>query len=256
MARGKRRLGRVLLILGLVGLLLLVVADRVGLVVAERTVASQAKDQLTSEGVTLTGDPSVTIHGIPFLTQVASGYYDRIDITVKDPTSRGIRLDSLDVTATGVRASARSLMAGSARIRADRITGTAQVSWGSFAQMVDLSGLNQYGVDPSTIQIAGTDSGHVNITVPVSVAGASFTALASGTVTVAEDVLHVTVTHISTTDGGVPVSLQSRLDAIEQQLTFAVHIPPLPYHLVVDSVHTSAAGVTITASAAHVVLGS
>jgi hypothetical protein len=254
-ARGKRRLGRVLLILTLAGLLLLVIADRVGLVVAERTVASQAADQLRSEGVTITGDPSVTIHGIPFLTQVTAGYYHRIDITVKDPTNRGVRLDTLDVTATGVHAPARSLMAGNAKIEADRIAGTAQVSWGSFAQMVDLGGLSQYGVDPSTIQIVGTDSGHINLTAPVSVAGASFTALATGTVTVADDILHVVITDISAADGDLPANVATQLAAIEQQLTFAVRIPPLPYHLVVDSVNTSAAGVTITASAAHVVLG-
>lgn len=257
MANGKRRrLWRVLLILAVIGIVLLVAADRIGIAVAESTVAGQARTQLAAEGVSTPSDPAVHIHGFPFLTQVLSGRYDAIDIAVLQPTTRGIRMDRLDVTATGVHVPLSTLTSGRGQIEADRVTGTAQVGWASFVQLVDLSGVTQYGIDPSTIQISGTDSGHINLSAPVTVEGATFTALATGTVTVAGSVLHVAITDISAADGPLPPNVSGVLNGIEQQLTFDVRIPPLPYHLVVDSVRTSAAGVTITASAVHIIVGS
>lgn len=253
--RKKRRVGRVLLILLAIVVLLVVVADRVGVVIAERTVATQVHQQLAGQDVTTTGDPKIVIHGIPFLTQVAAGYYDRIDIDVKDPTTRGVRLDTLDVTATGVRAAARDLMSGHATIRADKVVGTAHMDWSSFLKLADTSQLGQYGVDPDSVQISGADDGHVNVTAPVTFLGATFTARAGGTVTVSDNRLHVKISDISAADGLIPSVVQSRLDAVGRQLNFTVAIPPLPYNLVLDSVRTTAAGVTITASAMDVVLG-
>jgi hypothetical protein len=250
-----RRGGRIALIVLLVLVVLLIAADRIALVVAEHTVASQARKQLASEGVTLSGDPSVQITGFPFLTQVLAGHYDKIVIDTRDPAGRGVRMDSLDVTATGVNAPTGALMSSHGSIKADRVTGVGKISWASFNQVVDLSGLKQFGIDPSTLNITGTDDGHITIVAPLSVQGQTVAVRATGAVSVVRNVLHVAVNDVTAKDGSLPPDVQSELDSIKQQLNFDVPLPALPYHLRLDSVRTGAAGVTINASARGVVLG-
>jgi hypothetical protein len=90
--RGVRRLVIALLVL----VVLLVVADRGGDYVAERVAADKLK---TSQNLATT--PDVTIHGVPFLTQFASGKYDHINVTANDvpigSKSRAAQLSHLDV---------------------------------------------------------------------------------------------------------------------------------------------------------------
>jgi hypothetical protein len=255
-ARGNRRWGRILLVCGLLLIVLLVVVDRVGLIIAERELGNQARKQLSSEDIATTGNPSVSIAGFPFLTQVLSGHYDKINIVVHDPTSHGVHLDSLNVTATGVNAPTNTVMSGNGQIEAAKVVGTGQISWAAFTEMVDLGGLKQYGVNPSSIQISGTDNGEIDLAIPISVGGQSFTALASGTVSVTHDLVHVKVTKIASSGGTVPVVATAALSAIQAQLTFDARIPALPYRLVLESVRATSNGISIGASATDVVLGS
>jgi hypothetical protein len=246
---------RILVIVVLVLIVVLIAADRIGLVIAERTVASKAQTQLVSEGVALDGKPTVHIHGFPFLTQVIAGHYDRIDIAVPNPSGRGVRFDSLTVTATDVTAPTKALIDGNGRIEAAKVIGTGELGWASFSQLVDLSGVKQYGIDPSQIKIGSTDSGHLSISAPVTFQGQTFTVQGNGTITVNKDVLHVEVSKVTASDTPLPQVLQSMLQAIASQLTFDVRIPQLPYRLSLDSVRATSSGISITASASDVVLG-
>ena len=246
---------RILAIVVLVLIVVLIAADRIGVLVAERTVADKAQTQLASEGITIDGKPKVDIHGFPFLTQVAAGHYDRIDISVPDPSSRGVRLDSLAVTATNVTADTKALINGSGRIEADKVVGTGNLGWASLNQLIDLSGVKQYGIDPTKITIGSTDSGHLSISAPVSFQGQTFTIQASGAISVKKDVLHVAVSNVTASDTPLPQAVQSTLQAIAGQLTFDVRIPELPYRLSLDSVRATSAGIAISASAQNVVLG-
>ncbi len=256
MARGNRRWGRILAILALVLIVALVILDRVGVVVAEATVAKQARAQLASENVTTSGNPTVTIDGFPFLTQVVAGHYDKINIDVPQPTSKGVRLESLKVTATGVNAPTGTVISGNGRVQADRVVGTAQIDWPSFEQMIDLSGVKQYGIDPSNLKISGTDGGAITMSAPITLLGQSFTAVASGTVTLTDDILHVKISQIAATGGTLEPVVASALQSMVAQLTFDVRVPELPYHLVLEKISTDAGGVNITASAANVTLAS
>jgi LmeA-like phospholipid-binding len=255
-ARGNRRWGRILLILGLVVIVLLIAADRIGVLVAENTVAKQARTQLASENITTSANPDVTISGFPFLTQVAAGHYSKINIVVPNPTSKGIRLDSLNVTATDVTAPTSSVISGNGQIEAGKVVGTAQINWASFEEMVDLSGLSQYGIDPSSLHITSTDGGVVTVSAPVKIAGQSFTAIATGSVSIVNDLLHIKITKITASQSGLPSLIVAQLQSLESQLNFDARIPALPYHLVVDAVNTNATGVAIRASATNVILGS
>jgi hypothetical protein len=253
--RPRRRGLRVAVFVVLAVLVLLVAADRIGLVVAERTVAGQVKTQMTSEGVTLDGDPHVTIHGFPFLTQVISGHYSRVDISFKNPSTRGVRLDSLLITARNVTAAAHDLIAGKGRVEAATMVGTGSLDWASFTQLVDLSGVKRYGIDPSKIRIGSSDGGHVNIEAPVSLLGQTFTIDATGTMSVHRDILHVGVSNVTASDSALPPQFNPTLAAIAKQLTFDVRIPELPYRLTLDKVRATSSGIAITASAKDVVIG-
>lgn len=255
MARGNRRWGRFLLIFVLVAIMALIVADRVGVLVADHEVASQVKAQLAAQDITANDDPSVSVRGFPFLTQVLSGHYDEIDIVVPGLSSHGIRMDSLRVVATGVDAPASTVMSDEGQVVASKVVGTGEIAWASFEQMVDLSGLQQYGVDPSTLTITGADDGTITLSAPVAVAGKSITATAAGTLAVANDVVHVKIGKISANESAIPAAVQTQLQAIAQQLTFDVRIPALPYNLRLESVHATSKGIAITADASDVVLG-
>ncbi len=256
MASGNRRWGRILAILGLVVIVLLVALDRIGVLVAEDTVAKQARNQLASQNVTTSGNPSVTIDGFPFLTQVLAGHYDKINIVVPQPTSKGIKLDSLNVTATGVNAPTGTVISGNGKINADHVVGTAQIDWAAFEEMIDLSGVKQYGIDPSTLRITGTDGGSISLAAPVTLLGQSFSAIASGSVALSQDILHVKITKIAASGGTLEPAVAAALQTLVAQLTFDVRVPELPYHLVLQKITTTSGGVEITAAADNVTLAS
>ncbi len=119
--RALRRLLIVVLVLGV----LFVVVDRVAVHFAE----SEAADKLkTSEG--LTDTPDVSIKGFPFLTQVAGGELDDIEVGIRNyeaPSGDGgekIRIDDLNADMKGVRFTGDYSSATAATA-----TGTALISY-------------------------------------------------------------------------------------------------------------------------------
>jgi hypothetical protein len=255
-AAGRRRWGRVLLVLLLIVVVLLVAADRIGVHVAEQQVAEQTKTQLASEDITTSGTPTVKIAGFPFLTQVLSGNYDKIDIDIPHPTSKGIQLDSLDVVATGVNAPMSTVMSGDGQIEASKVVGTARMAWTAFQQMVDLSDLKQYGIDPTSLKITGGDDGQITISVPATILNQQIKLLAAGKISVSSNVAHVSITNISAADGNTSQSMIDEINSMRSQLSFDLRIPALPYHLMINSLSSDSAGVTISAASTNVPLGS
>ena len=250
MAAGRGRRVTIILVL-LVVLLggLLVAADRVAAYAAERTVARQAKQELAAQQISAAQDPVVHVAGVPFLTQVARGRYEKITIDVVRPSAQGVTLDDLFVVATGVNASTGALMNGNGQITADNVTGTARLNWESATKLIDLS---QYGGTGTTV--SALPDGQVQIKAPVSVGSVSATLIATGDIEIAGDgdSAKVHVNKVQVAGGGIPSVLQQVLGAITQQLSFTVKIPPLPYHLKVKSVQARPEGVTITAVATGV----
>ena len=68
-----------------------------------------------------------------------------------------------------------ALITGNGHIEADNVVGTGNIGWDSFNQLVDLTGVQQYGIDPAKITIGSTDAGHLRISAPVSIPGQTFT---------------------------------------------------------------------------------
>lgn len=142
---------RILLIIAVILGGLFVAADRLAVHFAEGEVADRLK---TQEGLTTT--PSVDIKGFPFLTQVAGGELDDVEVGMKDydadtGTSGGtIRIDDLNAAMKGVSFSGdyssatASTAAGSATIAYDQLLKAAkseetQLLLGVTAKVVGLS---------------------------------------------------------------------------------------------------------------------
>src|SRR2546430_5374974 len=146
-----RKIWIVLLILVVVLGGLFVASDRIAAYAAERTIASQTKKELVARDITSPSDPTVAVGGFPFLTQVARGRYDKITIHVDHPTSQGVTLDALDITAKGVNASTDALMNGTGQITADDVSGTTSLGWDGVNKLMKTSGFGGSGAPPSAL---------------------------------------------------------------------------------------------------------
>ncbi|MFF7976553.1 LmeA family phospholipid-binding protein [Streptomyces sp. NPDC007905] len=142
---------RILLILVVILGGLFVIADRVAVHFAENEAADKLR---TTEN--LASSPDVNIKGFPFLTQVAGGSLDDVEVGIKDyeaatgTSGRTIRIDDLKADMKGVdfsgdySSATASTATGTATIAYDELLKTAkseptQVAPGVTAQVVGLS---------------------------------------------------------------------------------------------------------------------
>lgn len=125
--RRRSRAGRRLLIALLVVLALLIAADRVADAVAEHEAAT-----LLQRSQNLTHRPDVSITGFPFLTQLASGDFDEIDVRADGLTvgdgNRQLPIRRLDVAMHHVHV-ARDFRSATSRSS----TATAQIRYADLA---------------------------------------------------------------------------------------------------------------------------
>jgi LmeA-like phospholipid-binding len=237
----------IVLLVVLVGLFLAV--DRVAAYAASQELASQAQKELASREVTTPSKPTVVIGGFPFLTQVVRGRYDKVTIHARSLTGRGVTVDALDVTATGIHAKATALMNGRGDVTADNVTGTARVGWAAVTSLIKTSGTGMNGVSVSALP-----DGRVEMKTPVSVLGVTTNVVATGTVGVSGSVVHISITRVQAQGGDIPPGLSSIIGSLKTALSVNVNIPPLPYHLKISSVRSTVEGIVVTAYAQNVAL--
>jgi len=246
-ARRGRKLWIVLVVLVVLLGTAFVVADRIAASAAAATIATQARKELVARDISTPSEPTVTIGGFPFLTQVARGHYDKITIHVDHPSSQGVTLDALDVVATGVNAPASAVINHTGTVTADAVTGTTTIGWDSVNKLMNTSGFGGSGATASA-----RPDGQVQVRVPVAVAGFSTTVIATGTLAVGQGLVHLKINNVSTEGGDLPTVISRLIGTIEQSLSIDIRIPPLPYHLVVKDVQAGQKGVTVTATSTNV----
>jgi hypothetical protein len=197
---------------------LLVIVDRAGLFIAQREVGIRAQSAYH-----LRDRPDITIQGIPFLTQLASGKYQQIDISIPSYTSDGVQVDDIKAQATDVHASL-SLLLGqdSGQVTAANVTGTAVIPFAQIQQKLprgvrigphgdtlSVTGSTPYGVIKGTARLGVSSSGITVTPQQLSIAGVNAGALASKftyTIPTAGMLpLHLSVTGVQVTQGGVQV---------------------------------------------------
>jgi hypothetical protein len=144
--------------------ILLVIADRVALAVTENDMAAQFQ----SNGFPV--KPSVSIDGVPFLTQLVAKDFRTVNIAASDVPAGPVSITTVNAKVQGLHFTSLS---SSARARADRVDATAFVSFGALAAAGGIgegNGITVTPAGPNTVKISAgiggvfTDSEEARIT--------------------------------------------------------------------------------------------
>ncbi|WP_328462838.1 DUF2993 domain-containing protein [Actinoplanes sp. NBC_00393] len=248
--RPRRRRGRALLTVVLVLLLLLlaglVVLDRFGASYAERVLATRVTEELANQKAT-SGEPEVTIAGIPFLTQVLAGDYQEIRIELPDftaPTGTGenITMPLLDIHARDVKAPLDTVRSGQGDVVAGTVSGTGTVDYAQLAKLVGRDG----------VQLSEKDGKLVG-SAPLSIPGQKPIDLAgTAELTVAEGVVRVRFSDVSAPSLPDNPLIQAAVSRFAENLAFDLAVPELPMNLDLREVQVLPEGLRVTAGAENV----
>jgi hypothetical protein len=181
----------------------------------------------------------VTITGFPFLTQVAAGNYDDIELHMRDLRGGMLPLPVLDVHAYDVRASLQGLQDGTEKPVATRMTGVGTLSYASLVEAAGLSGITLSG-DGKQLRLNGL----------VPVAGEL---RGAASVTVVDGKVRIQVTEL--TAANLTPAAQVLVDSYKTKLARTFSLPALPFNLKLEGVSPAPSGLQIAVSAKEVVLG-
>ncbi len=231
--RGGSRARRYVLVLVIV-VALLVVLDFGARLAAQNIMATKIQQQGLSQ------KPDVTIDGFPFLTQVASKDFQRVNIAASNLTTGPVTITKVDATATGIRL--KSYSSGSGTIT--NVSGTALISFASLGNTLT----QQIGPLGQLLNGAG-----LNLTAagPDEVKASLDLVLTSGSATWRVSRLSGNQLHISLVgSSGLPSSLLGSIQSLTLQ------IPKLPLGLTIDRVTVTPNGVVGDVSGHDVSFGS
>lgn len=238
--RGLRWLLGSLLVLAVLFLLV----DRVGAWAAGQVVADQVERELLATGVE-SAPPEVSMGGFPFLTQVAAGRYQEAELLLRDVRAGSVRFRTVDLTATGVTASATTLLERSGPIHADRVVGTGVVGYDWVAALAELDQL----------ELLPAGDGSLRVKLPAEVLGARLVLVGAAELAATDQMFQVRATELTAEPPGeLPPGGQRVVDQLRQAITVEVALPQLPYGLSVESVRAEPAGLAVTLSARDVPL--
>lgn len=224
------------LITGLVVLLvLLVAADRIIVSVASGVIASrmQASAQLESK-------PSVSIKGFPFLTQAIGGSYGHVQVKTGAFVRGGVRIASLDVSATDLKIPLSEALSG--KVDAVPVSGLDAVAVVTYADIAKKGGIAGISVTPLG---AG-----VRVTGRVTVLGQTVTAATDSTLRLSGRSIVITAQRVMVQ--GQSNALLNK--ALAGRFDFKVPIGTLPYGLGLTGVTPSADGVHLEARSGPTVI--
>jgi hypothetical protein len=240
--RALRVLGIVIVVLGV----LFVVADRLAVNFAE----DEAADRLrASEGLTET--PDVSINGFPFLTQMAGGELDDVEVGMADyeaATGDGaekIRIDDLRASMKGVRFSD-----GYGSATATSATGVATISYGELLRTAKSEPTQVApGVTAQVVGLSDGGNGKIKVAVEATVLGAKLPRPVDvlSTVTVEGDTVRVKADALPEM-GGVSIAE----DKVREITDFDQVIEQLPGGIRLDKVEAAADGVEISVKGSNV----
>ena len=241
--RGLRILLTVVVILGV----LFVVVDRVAVYFAQDEAAGKVK---TSENLAST--PDVSIKGFPFLTQVASGELDDVELGIKtyeattaNTTGGGtstIRIDDLKADMKDVKFSN-----GYSSATAASATGSASIAYDQLLKAAKSEPTNILtGVDAQVVGLSDGGNGKIKVDVKVSALGQETTYPVLSTVTVDGNTVKV---HADNLPKLVVDLADSRIRSITD---FQQTIDQLPGGVKLDSVRAAKSGVDIKVKGSNV----
>ncbi|MGW1669607.1 LmeA family phospholipid-binding protein [Streptomyces sp. NPDC002324] len=234
---------RILVIVAVILGGLFVIADRVAVGFAEDEAAEQLK---TSEGLAET--PDVSIKGFPFLTQVASGELDDVEVGIEDyeattgKADESIRIDDLKANMHGVAFSSdyRSATAATA-------TGTATITYDELLKAAKSAPTQILpGATAQVVGLSDGGKGKVKVDIKVTFLGKSTTYPVLSTVTVDGDTVKV---HADNLPNLVVEAAEGQVRSITD---FEQKIDGLPGGIKLDKVEAASDGVDITVRGSNV----
>lgn len=240
---------RILLIVVVVLGGLFTIADRVAVYFAE----SEAADKLKSTE-NLAETPDVSINGFPFLTQLADGSLDDVEVGIKNyqattgKDAETIRIDDLKAHMEGVKFSGDYSSATAANA-----TGTATIAYdellrAAHAQTTQIAP----GVTAKMVGLSDGGNGKLKVALDVTVLGAKLPKPVSvlSTVSVQGDRMKVHADGLPTI-GGVADLAEDR---VRRSTDFQQAINELPGGIKLDKVEAAEDGVEITVKGTNVEL--
>jgi LmeA-like phospholipid-binding len=211
----------------LVFLILLAAMAIAGDRLAAGLVADEAERRLASEGFR---GSSVTMHGIPFLTQLAARRFDRVTVRADALEAGDGQARTVDAELTDVRAP----KSGPVRVGALTASGTVPYD------------VVYRAVGSPELQLAPAPGGEVEVTRTVEVAGQSFDVVARARVQARGTRLRIVPTDLQV--AGLP-SLDDRLSAlISDRVALVYDIPDLPSGVRVERVTATEEGFLVRVS--------
>ncbi|MDT0442032.1 LmeA family phospholipid-binding protein [Streptomyces johnsoniae] len=235
---------RISLIIFGVLIVLAIVADRVALWIAEGEVASRARDTLG-----LTEEPSVSVQGFPFLTQVAGGSLDRVDLGLDEYTAQ-VDDQELVVSQLDVRLNDVELTDGYSSAVAGRAEGEGLIDYEeltrAYGELLAISG-NGFGVE-----FGYAEEGRLLLTLQATVLGQS---LDVGEVP-GEIVLDGDTIRLEVDDAAIPDTGGEEVQAaIREQLDQERTLSGLPDGLTLDEVEPTQDGLSLGITGSDVEIG-
>jgi len=213
------------LLVALVVLTLLALGvDRGGVYVAERVAGSSLQD---SQG--LSERPDVEIAGFPFLDQLASGRYDRIEVAVRElplGTDVGLSLARLDLVLSDVETTRDFSRIDVGRARADAVI--------SFADLGDLLG----------VDLSSAGNGQLRVSRTFSVLGTDV----EPSITVAPTIVDGALSLSEFSVNGVADAAGVVTEALDELLGVAVPLQGIPFDVELDDVGVERDGVHLSLS--------
>ncbi|NUP01935.1 MAG: DUF2993 domain-containing protein [Nonomuraea sp.] len=216
---------RKLIVFLIVLIVLLVALDRVAVAGVERDLANRI-----AAASDLSGPPTVTIEGIPFLTQAVSGHYPEVRFDLGTLTYGGVPVKNLRGAAYDVTAPLSDVLQNRADIRARRVTVSGTLTRAT---------IDKYA--PEGVKISGNGRRLV----------------ASGEVTVgANKVKFDAELRVEVADGGIRLQAEKIQGVPDQLAHFVTYTIPfkgkLPFDVKITGVRSVAEGLEFSAEATDV----
>ncbi|HVS68663.1 MAG TPA: DUF2993 domain-containing protein [Mycobacteriales bacterium] len=217
----------------LIAVLILIVAvmvvfDRIGAHVAGHVLAGklQSDEHLPHR-------PSVSIGGIPFLTQAVGGDYHDVSVTAHDfRTPSGVQVTTLKAHLHSAHIPLSKVLHGSvSTVPVDRVDGTAFLSFGNVTQY-----LSAQGVGSVTLSRSSAHAIDLTGRIPLG-----------GRLRLVHAVVLVGVSHSVVTLRGASST---------RPIALSIPLQGLPFRINITSVTVGANGITAAGTAHHVRLGS
>lgn len=246
----RRRRGRRLLITLFVLLLVLagvlVVADRLAVGIAERAIAEQAERELTRQQIT-SSQPDVSVHGFPFLTQVAGGRYESITIKVRDAEGpvrgQSVRLPEINIDARDVDAPLDTLRSGQGTITAKTVVGTGTVSYDTVAQFMGKPGLR-----------LSEQGGKLAVAGPLEILGQERMLRGTADLSIVQGQVAIKFDTLDVEGLTVNPLAEALIKSYARQISIKLPLPAMPFQLDVQEVRPEPEGLAVRATATNVPL--